>query len=172
MVARTAPVRHFLCGAVVVSAALAAAFGADQRPRVLAIVGLAVTGLLVSSALAGPSAPRLSADTEIATAGYFRLTWTSGTEPFELQEASVPDFRNPDTVYRGPDRASVISGKPDGILYYRVRSVASSQPGAWSDAVTVTVAHHDLSRALMFLGLGVIVFIAIVVMVVRGKRIE
>jgi hypothetical protein len=134
--------------------------------------------LTVVLASAGPSlsaspapdrgAPGLSVDNAVATAGFYSLGW-GGTAQVELQEAAGPDFDQPVTVYTGPDRATVISGKPNGTWFYRIRSLDDQRTGPWSEPLTVTVAHHSLTRAFLFLGLGVIVFIATVLMIVRGS---
>lgn len=120
--------------------------------------------------LARESALQLSSDTETATAGFFRLSWESadGDPVVELQQADNPAFADASFRYRGPDRASVISGMPDGSWYYRVRTVADGGTSPWSDAVMVKVAHHPLSRAFLFFGLGVLVFLATVLLIIRG----
>jgi hypothetical protein len=115
--------------------------------------------------------PQLTSDSDVASAGFFQLSWKTDAQRVELQEATNPGFRNAKTFYIGPDRASVISGKPNGSWYYRVRALDPEQ-GGWSEPVTVLVDHHDLSRALMFLFVGVIVFVATVVMILRGGRAE
>lgn len=114
------------------------------------------------------AAPRLRSDSDVATAGYFRLSWETDAARAELQEASSPEFHNPVTAYLGPDRATVFSGKPNGTWYYRVRALGNPHAGPWSEPVAVVVAHHSLSRALMFLALGIFIFIAMVLLVVRG----
>lgn len=134
--------------------------------RVGFITGL--LGLLVSPMMVHAQPPRLSTDSQIASAGYFRLNWETEADQIELQEASNPEFRNPIIAYIGPDRAAVISGKPDGTWYYRVRGLDKPKAGPWSESVSVSVAHHGLSRALMFLSLGIIVFVATVLMIIRG----
>ena len=96
--------------------------------------------------------------------------WETHAERVELQEATDSEFSDATTPYRGPDRATVISGKPNGTWYYRVRASDDAQAGPWSRAVSVTVDHHSLSRALMFLSLGVIVFVATATMIIRGSR--
>lgn len=144
-------------------------FGKQQRMLSIVVAVLACLAATVSI-YAQTEAPRLSVDNDIASAGFFRLSWETDAESVELQQATGSDFRKPITVYIGPDRAAVISGKPDGAWYYRVRAVNNSRAGPWSEPVTVAVAHHSLSRALMFLTLGVIVFIAIVLVIVRGSE--
>jgi hypothetical protein len=115
------------------------------------------------------SAPLLSCDNNPATAGFFRLRWESDADRVEIQEGSSSDFRNATTAYVGPDRAAVISGKPDGTWFYRARAVSGSRPGPWSKAIAVNVDHHSLSRAVLFLLLGIIVFISTASMIVRGS---
>ena len=56
-------------------------------------------------------APQLAVDSPTATAGFFRLSWGPGASEFELQEADGPGFERPTTLYRGPDTATVISGR-------------------------------------------------------------
>jgi hypothetical protein len=127
-------------------------------------------GLLISGVgYAGGQAPGLSVDNAIASAGFFRLSWETSAKRVELQVASSSDFQNPATAYIGPDRATVISGKPDGTLYYRVRAVSTPSAGPWSKPVTVEVRHHSLARALMFLSLGILVFSITAIVIVRGS---
>lgn len=140
--------------------------------------GLAALLLTFGLAHAGgspPSAsPELSADTTVATAGYFGLSWgpagEAGGAParFELQEAPDPAFAAPHTLYAGPDRATALSGRPDGTYYYRVRA----DGGAWSPVVAVEVMHHSLVRAGLFFALGAAVFVATVVLILRGDARE
>ncbi len=133
----------------------------------------AMVALVAPSLNASPAddavAPRLSVDNSLATAGFYRLSWETGNERVELQEATEPGFVHPSMAYTGPDRATVISGKPSGTRFYRIRGLDNQRVGPWSEPLAVTVAHHSLSRALLFLGLGVTVFIATVLMIVRGS---
>ena len=116
-------------------------------------------------------APDLSSDTEVASAGFYRLSWqTPAAARVELEEADNAAFTAADRRYLGPDDASVISGQPNGTWYYRAREIRGAETGPWSDVVKVTVAHHPLSRAFMFFGLGVVVFVATLLMVVRGAE--
>jgi len=142
--------------------------------RITALVTLLVTWQL-PTALADTSlqVPRLSSDTDIATAGFYRLSWqTDGITQVELQEADNPDFAGARLDYEGPDDASVVSGKPNGTWYYRARVISEQRAGPWSAAVKVAVAHHPLYRAFMFFGLGVAVFVATLLLVVRGAERE
>lgn len=118
-------------------------------------------------------APSLHTDSSIASAGYFRLTWDwkdTENRRFELQESRSPAFVQPQTLYQGPDRASLLSGRPDGAYYYRVRlHPEDGQPGPWSDTVEIDVEHHSLGRAFTFFGVGAGVFLATLGLVVGGN---
>lgn len=117
-------------------------------------------------------APSLSSDTEIANAGFYRLSWQKPGDAvqIQLQEANDPSFAHAALHYQGPDDASVISGKPDGTWYYRAREISDQLTGPWSETVKVTVAHHPLSRAFMFFALGVVVFVATLLLVISGTK--
>ncbi len=110
--------------------------------------------------------PALTSDNTRATAGFFNLSWTLASAPFELQEATNKNFTDAHTLYTGADRARVISGKSDGHWYYRIRS----GNGPWSEALLVEVAHHSLARGLGFFALGLFLFLATSVMIIRGNR--
>lgn len=154
-------------------------------------LGLAALLLTLGLAHAGesslPANPFLHADTEVATAGYYGLSWglpgsrtgdlpgdptaasagaASDAPHFELEEAAGPAFDTPRILYAGPDLATALSGRPDGIYYYRVRA----DGGPWSPPVAVTVAHHTLTRAWLFFALGATVFAATAVLILRGGQ--
>lgn len=128
------------------------------------------------TAVAGSRTPLLvlSSDTEVASAGYYRLQWhwsaAGGAPggPFQLQESATPDFSDAVSLYRGPDLASVISGRRDGVRYYRVGSQHSET--RWSNVVKVETRHHPLSRALLFFAAGALVFALTLAMILRGSR--
>ena len=121
--------------------------------------------------------PQLETDSALSTAGYYQLNWKTDVNrkevsgDFILQEANGPEFAQPKTLYRGPDTATLISGRPDGIYYYRIRdSLDTDDLNAWSNVTKVEVAHHSLSRAFMFFALGAIVFISTLVVVILGNK--
>jgi len=114
--------------------------------------------------------PQLSTDTGLATAGYYVLHWTADTPRVTL-EVSRPDTPGSKVIYSGPDRATVISGQPNGTRIYRAGEVgADGKVSAWSEPVTVTVAHHPLSRALAFFAVGAVVFFSTLLLIVQGAR--
>jgi len=111
----------------------------------------------------------LSSDTEVATAGYYQLSWHGKNGPYHLQQSSTADFSSYRTLYQGDDLATVISGKPDGVYYYRI-SLSNEQQIADSNVVKVTVAHHSLKTALLFFLAGAVVFVATFIMIIKGNR--
>ena len=119
---------------------------------------------------ADTDAPHLSSNNDIATAGFYRLTWASPAKRVELQEADSSAFLHAKTYYTGSDRATVISGKSNGTWYYRLRGLDGPGKGVWSQPVRVTVKHHTLSRALMFFTLGVTVFVVTAAMIIFQTR--
>jgi hypothetical protein len=146
------------------------------------IVLLLVAGPASGRLMAQPEAhPVLTggASSQVATAGFYTLSWPplspGGTQSlFELAESTSLDFSDERVVYRGPDEATTVSGKPDGIYYYRIRTVSAvDEPvSSWSQPHEVSVQHHSLRRAFSFLGVGAFVFIATLVLIVQGHRRE
>lgn len=133
----------------------------------------AVAALLVLITLATTpplaATPRIETDTSLTTAGYYQLRWTAATTNVDV-EVDDPASGSTTIIYSGPDRARVISGQSDGTRQYRVREVDDSGASAWSPALSVTVAHHSLGRAFSFFAVGALVFLATLVLVVRGAR--
>jgi len=122
--------------------------------------------------------PVLTTDTDLATAGYYQLSWQPGVTGalnkklyFELQQSTDQSFRRIQSIYRGPDQASVISGQPDGDYYYRVRLVSQDVlAGEWSKSVHIKVQHHSMQRAWFFFCAGAIVFIMTLSFIVLSAR--
>src|SRR5690606_31403314 len=117
------------------------------RPATLLAVVLACIPTL-AFAQAGPDAPLLSTDDRRPAAGYFHLSWEVDGGPVELEEATTADFADARLVYRGSDGARLMSGKPTGSWYYRLRRLGQRAPSAWSETVQVDSRHHSFRRAL------------------------
>jgi hypothetical protein len=137
------------------------------RTAIAAVLGL----LSVSSA--GGNELVLTSDSEVATAGYFNLSW-SADEPGEfqlLERAGSPDAPAR-SLYSGPDTARVISGRSDGTYFYQVKTTTPVHGAAVvaSDVVEVQVTHHPLSRAVLFFVVGAFVFVSTLVVIVKGNR--
>lgn len=122
--------------------------------------------------------PVLATDTNLATAGYYQLSWQPGIAGasnknihFEVQQARDLSFHSSKTIYRGPDQASVISGQPNGDYFYRVRVKYTQQVmGEWSKPVLVKVQHHPLKKAWLFFIAGAIVFTITFIFIVYSSR--
>lgn len=125
--------------------------------------------LFLWAAASQAQAVELRPDTDVATAGYYQLLWTS-EEPIVLEEARTPDFADPEVIYRGTDNATVLSGKQDGDWYYRARTAGPG--GEFGEPARVTVQHHPLGRAFGFFALGAVVFLATLSLIVSGARAE
>jgi len=149
-----------------------------SRPAGTAVLSLIVMCLLPVLVKAAPDAPLrpplLYSNTALANAGYYQLKWhlSSGRETvFELQEAARRTFQHPQQIYRGEDLARVLSGRPDGEYFYRIRAIFDNgKPGPWSKTVHVRVDYLPLSRAFTFFGLGALVFVATLFVILHGIR--
>jgi hypothetical protein len=136
------------------------------RHHRLLLIGFCAAVLLPPHPAAGAPV-ELRVDSAVAKAGYFRLSWQAAGDVI-VQEDTSPVFATPRVVYRGPDNARVLSGKPDGEWYYRART--AGRGGAFGDVLEVTVRHHPLERALAFFALGALVFLTTLAAIVRGAR--
>jgi 4-amino-4-deoxy-L-arabinose transferase-like glycosyltransferase len=88
-----------------------------------------------------------------------------------IQQDRGGDFKTSSTLYRGNDSASVITGLADGDYHYRGRlERPDGTYSDWSQRVTITVAHHSLPRALFFFLLGLVVFVATLLLIILGAR--
>lgn len=137
------------------------------------VIACLLLAAVVSAPATGAAAVTLESNTELATAGFYRLSWQAAGQSeleFELQEATSPGFADARTLYHGPDLATVLSGRTDGQYFYRVRTMSPTGAGQWSEAVQVNVEHHSLARAFGFFVAGAIVFLATLGLIVFGSR--
>ncbi len=129
------------------------------------LVGL----LLLSFGVGAAAVPQLRTSDSLATAGFYQLSWDDGLQQVELQEAVSASFEDARQVYLGTDTASVFSGKPDGVWFYRLRTIGKdARTSDWSEPLRIEVAHHELRRALLVFATGLFVFLATVFMILRG----
>jgi len=141
------------------------------------LIGVSALAWLTGAQPAAPSVrPMLSVDNAVATAGYYRLSWRLAgaagkpTPDFELQESTDPHFYPAVTLYRGPDLATVLSGRRNGLRYYRVRVIPGTGAAAsWSDILPVETRHHSMARALTFFSLGALVFVLTLFLILRPR---
>ena len=136
----------------------------------LVILSFLSTTFIPGNAFSAAQAPTLKSSSELSTAGFYTLSWNSNATEYELQQSASKNFEQVQPVYLGPDTATVISGMPDSMQFYRVRSIDNGQAGPWSETVAVTVQHHTLTRALLFLLTGMVVFIATALLITLGAR--
>jgi len=124
--------------------------------------------------------PVLTSDTQLASAGYYQLSWQPGTvgasnknSSYELQQSVDKSFKIIKSLYIGPDHASVISGMSNGQYFYRVRKVyVDRSSSAWSNAVMVSVQHHSLYKAWAFFFAGAVVFLFTLFFIVFASKRE
>ena len=138
-------------------------------PTIIALFSITLLNTAFTSPLF--ATPVLESDSEMSTAGYYRLNWQSNTAgDFVLEESTNQTFSNIKTLYQGPDTATLISGRPNGIYFYRVRNSLENVESGWSNVKRVEVSHHSLDRAFTFFALGAIVFIATLGVVILGNK--
>lgn len=134
--------------------------------------------LLAAGVAAAATPPEVGFDQEgpiDTTEGHATLSWAArdGNGPvraFELQYASHPGFTDARTWYRGPDRASFVSGLPEGRTWFRVRAVEEGLTGPFSEPIAVEVEYASAATVTRLMALGAIVFLATVATVAVGHR--
>lgn len=138
--------------------------------HLLIALALMPAGLFAQTQNLNP-APQLFSDSSVSSAGFFRLSWKTNAKQLELQESTQPAFTQSRTYAINHTRGIVMSGKKNGVWYYRIRTVnPDQQKSPWSNLTVVTVSHHSLTRALLFFALGFVVFIATTLMIVFGSK--
>ncbi len=113
-------------------------------------------------------------DTIVSTYGHFTLTWDNDLDldTFELEESKAIDFSDSRVVYQGVLKKLFLSGKNNGLIYYRVRSLTDGENPSWSKPIVVQVQHQSLSLAWKLFAVGAVVFGIVVVVVVVGAKQE
>lgn len=144
-------------------------FGCSSSPLPVTKPVVCCFLLFILSAAPVSAAPELVSDTSVATAGYYQLSWRGDAENYQLLESGNSDFSDSRLVYQGNDLATVISGKADGVYYYRVTETGDYS-AANSNIIKVSVTHHPLTHAWLFFLAGAIVFIATLILIVMGSR--
>jgi len=112
----------------------------------------------------------LTVNSSLATEGYFTLSWSDSDEPIRLYESTDRDFRNRELIYQGKDTARTVTGKPDGVYFYRLSSNQDESTAKWSEIVEVEVKHHSLAHAMAYFAVGAIVFLASLGTIVVSAR--
>ena len=87
--------------------------------------------------------------TRANSANQWTVSWNDGGSAitaYELQEAQNPDFSDAGVIYNGPNLQHLVSTHAASFnneYYYRVRAVAGSLPGPWSDTGMGVGAYLD-----------------------------
>ena len=148
--------------------------------------GLTISGLLIAvglSLLPAAGAAGLEAKPSRSTDGVYQLSWESKGKVL-LEEARDPGFTDSRIVYRGRDQATTLTGRRDGVYYYRLSPDSSTPPGRATAGgrdrdvdvdrsavpLQVRVEHHSLLRALSVFAVGLGVFGATVWLVLAGPQ--
>jgi len=141
------------------------------RLALLLACGLLAPSLFGPSraAAAQPPEPALHVAPSHSTDGTYQVHWDSRGR-VRLEEARSRDFADVRVVYEGADQAATLSGRRDGTYHYRLVSLAAQNRGEAAPVASVEVAHHPLSRALLFFSAGLVVFTATVGLIVSGDR--
>lgn len=114
------------------------------------------------------ASPQFDGPSEVTTdAGNTMLEWQSDA-PVSLEMSTTPDFAQTTELYTGAAHRYFLSGLENGDYYLRL----TTNQGAVSTPLLVSVAHQSLSRALLLVAIGALVTLAIVVTILRGARDE
>ena len=125
-------------------------------PLVCSAIGLGGP-ILLAHGLVTPAPTWRGEEPRDSREGHAALAWEGPPgSRFELQQSRNADFAQAELVYRGAARSTFVSGLRDGTYHYRVRTSES----AWSEPITVRVAHHPLPLALASFVAGAAVFLA------------
>jgi hypothetical protein len=112
------------------------------------------------------SEPLLYSDASLSTEGYFVINWEGFADTGHvLQQSRTTDFREPVSYDINAAGSMTLSGYKDGIYLFR-----AGESGNWSDTLRVEVKHHSLAKALGFFALGLLLFIILCAVVIRGAR--
>lgn len=147
-------------------------------------LGTAIWAAGTTLALARSQNPSISQDTprftvpstRVAPSGSFAIRWSSAQpaafDQFELQQSRNRDFSEARLIYSGPDRASYVSGLPNGDFYYRVRGVNTqfNRKSRWASPIRRIVQHPSLEFAVSMWGVGALVFLSTLGVVLSGAK--
>jgi hypothetical protein len=150
-----------------------------RRAHLLATVTLSLVISASGTTRAGSPPPTAfdGPETVVTTEGHTTLSWDAQSDGgttwlYQLQESDESSFDvDLKLRYEGRDRASFVSGLPQGTTWFRVRTVTEDGAvGPWSDPIRVEVEYPERSRVLRFMALGAVVFLATFAAVVLGHR--
>jgi len=97
-------------------------------------------------------------------AGYVTLAWPDLEGRSFVLEGN--DGSGWNELYDGTNTASTLTGLRNGDYRFRV----TSNTGATTDPLEITIAHHSLARALSVFGTGAVVFLILLAVLFVGPR--
>jgi hypothetical protein len=91
------------------------------------------TGCTVS--LAAPSSPATITVPVMSATGNYTVSWSTvtGASAYDLEEDTTPSFTSAVQVYTGASTQFGVSGKANGVYYYRVRARNSAGTSGWTN---------------------------------------
>lgn len=136
------------------------------------LIFLLVSVSLIPLGTVESAVTKLVVSPSTSTDGVAKLSWHAPSDTaVSLQQSTDNGFSDARTIYHGPDTATTVTGLTDGRYYYRAALTSENEtPPGWSEPVVLTVAHHSLTKAFTFFTLGVIVFLATLIMVMTGSK--
>lgn len=99
--------------------------------------------------VAAPGTPTLYDISNPSASGNFTVDWSDAANAtsYQLQEDDNPDFSSPFTYYPTPS-TQAITGKTEGLWYYRVRGVNAWGDSAWSVTRSTAVFNAPTLQAI------------------------
>ncbi|MEJ2457210.1 MAG: hypothetical protein P8Y58_03300 [Novosphingobium sp.] len=128
---------------------------------------MAVLALLVPASAVMAASPRFTSQAPLSSdSGHVVVEWQADT-PVTLR-MTHEGARTDRVLYSGPNHSLFVSGLANGRYSLRLTDTA----GRSSAPLLLTVAHQSLSRALILVALGALVFLATLAVIIRGARDE
>ena len=102
-------------------------------------------GNFLNCSISEVAAPELSTSSAVSTNGTYTLSWTSSSADasYVLEEATVTNFDDAETIYSGKLTSFTIYGRKSGDYFYRVQAAVKTNISDWSNGVTVRVSSED-----------------------------
>lgn len=98
--------------------------------------------------------------------GSVSLSWEKDESlSIVVEQAADAAFTDPKVRYEGTDTGTVLTGLPEGMHYFRIRSSGESE---WSEPLEMKVEFFERRKLALLLGIGGVVVIATIGSVIVG----